>query len=320
MGEQFVTHDHFKRFLGQYPTGVPDSAKGLHMVPVPLADGMKSLLTGAGSALVYPEFYPEIPQWWPPMVMRQLVTGGTTATDLIEYASVASWTNAAGVVAEAVDESTGLKPESAITFQRVSAPVRTIAHWVPITRRALSDAHQIRTYVDEFLSQGLDQAFESEMISGDGTGEHFSGILHTTGVQHQAFDTDMAASIRKAMTKITTLGGTVTGVLMDPASDESFDLLKDSIGRYFGAGPFGTGPSTIWGRPRVVSYKMSANQAIVGDFRTCVLWDREQASIQLADQHADFFIRNIVALLAEARAAFGILKPQLLCVVELVHA
>jgi HK97 family phage major capsid protein len=55
----------------------------------------------------------------------------------------------------------------------------------------------------------------------------------------------------------------------------------------------------------------------VGDFRKCVLWEREGASIQVSDSHANFFIRNMVAILAEMRAAFGILQPNALVEIDL---
>ena len=36
------------------------------------------------------------------------------------------------------------------------------------------------------------------------------------------------------------------------------------------------------------------------------LADREQATIRVSDSHSDFFTRNMIAVLAEARAALGI--------------
>jgi len=51
---------------------------------------------------------------------------------------------------------------------------------------------------------------------------------------------------------------------------------------------------------------------IAGDLSQCVLWDREVATITATDSHADFFVRNLVALLGECSAGFGILNPGLL--------
>jgi len=48
-----------------------------------------------------------------------------------------------------------------------------------------------------------------------------------------------------------------------------------------------------------------------------VLWDRERATVSVSDSHEDFFIRNMVAILAEMRAAFGLIRPSAFIVVDL---
>jgi hypothetical protein len=58
----------------------------------------------------------------------------------------------------------------------------------------------------------------------------------------------------------------------------------------------------------------------VGNFKTLILWDREQAGVQMTDSHNDFFVRNLVAILAEARAAFGCLKPSAIVEMDLTAA
>jgi HK97 family phage major capsid protein len=54
----------------------------------------------------------------------------------------------------------------------------------------------------------------------------------------------------------------------------------------------------------------------VADFRKAVLWDRQDASLAVSNQHADFFIRNMVAILAEARYAFGVIQPSAFVIVD----
>jgi hypothetical protein len=39
------------------------------------------------------------------------------------------------------------------------------------------------------------------------------------------------------------------------------------------------------------------------------MWDREQGGISVSDSHADFFVRNLLAILAEMRAAFAVVQP-----------
>lgn len=263
--------------------------------------------------------------------LRQLVTNGTTGSDTVEYARQTSFTNAAAPVAEATDagvteayggsvtaEDGGVKPESAWATEKVLETVKTVAHWIPATKRALSDAGQVRTILDSFLRYGLEEEIEDQIVNGDGTGENFDGLLSVSGVQAQAFDTDLLTTYRKALTKVRVNGkATVTGVLVHPNDDEALDLLKDDQGRFYFGGPVQMGTPQVWGRRRIVSEACPEGTAIAGDWRYAVLWDREQASVQAFDQHADFAIRNLVAFLAELRAAFGIIRPAAFCTVDL---
>jgi hypothetical protein len=62
---------------------------------------------------------------------------------------------------------------------------------------------------------------------------------------------------------------------------------------------------------------MTEGVAVVADWRLAVLWDRMRVSISVSNQHSDFFIRNLIAILAEMRAAFGVLRPAAFIEVDL---
>jgi HK97 family phage major capsid protein len=269
-----------------------------------------------------------------PLTVRQLVTNGTTQSDAVEYARVTGFTNAAAPVAEATTAAgatapeaagalvlpagSGVKPESSMVLEKVITNVKTIAHWIPATKRALSDASQIRTLIDNFLEYGLEEELEDQIITGDGTGENFEGILDVSGTQAQAWDTSIFVTARKAKRKVRTVGrATASAYLLNPEDNERIDLALDGNQRFYGNGPFGIGPDVLWGLPRVESEAVPVGTGIVGDFRQAVLWDREQSGIQVSDSHADFFIRNLVAILAEMRAAFGILRPKAFVIMDL---
>lgn len=351
LGSTFTDSDQYKGLMDAFGGRIPEGAKGIHTAPMPVKGGLKALVTSgtdAGSAdyLVQPQRLGVVPgmPYVAPM-LRQIITVGTTNSDKIEYAqineegvggtasnaaSVAEATTAGPSTTETANTTTGaitstpvagagVKPESALTFRKASADVITVAHWMPVTKRALSDAAQIRTMIDQFLRRGLDREIDRLILNGDADtpvgDEEWNGILNTTGVQNQAFDTNLPQTIRKAISKVTVKGGPVDAVLVSPETDEALDLMTDGNLRYFGNGPFGNGPSTIWGRPRIVVPALTGlNKFILGDFSQCVLWDREQAGVTVTDSHADFFVRNLVAVLAEARAAFGIFNPGLLVV------
>ena len=64
-----------------------------------------------------------------------------------------------------------------------------------------------------------------------------------------------------------------------------------------------------------VTEAVTANTAIVGDFRQCVIADRQQSAIYVTDSHKDWFQRNLLAVLAEERIGFGCLDPDALCTI-----
>lgn len=332
IGEAFAKSDQLRALLKQYPNGrIPDKSI-INSAPF----HAKTLITGSSDtsagALVQNDprgLLVGLEAVQRPLTIRSLVTNGTTDSDTVEYVRVTSTTNNAAPVAEStttadpetMNAANGVKPESALTLQRVTETVRTIAHWLPATTRALSDAGQVRTLIDTFLRYGLEEELEDQMINGSGSGENFSGIANTSGVQVQAFDTDVLTTTRKARTLVRTVGrSTPTAYVMHPADWEAIDLLQDNEARYYFGGPARLGQPTLWGLPVVESEAVPQGTAYVADWRKAVLWDRQQATISVSNSHANFFIRNMVAILAEMRAAFGVLQPSAFVEIEMSGA
>ncbi|QCX81055.1 Phage capsid family protein [Streptomyces sp. YIM 121038] len=338
VGEQFTESPEYKALLAQAPNGVFAKNQRVQSGMV----GYKSLVTGAsdtsGGALVQPDYrglQVGLDVFQRPLRMRDVVTPGTTTSDTVEYVRVTSVTNNAAPVAEATTAAAptapggagalvnaaggGYKPESGLALAKIQAPVRTIAHWMPATKRSLSDAAQIRTLIDSFLLYGLEEELEDQMIQGDNTGENFEGLGNVSGVQAQAWDTDLLTTLRKARTKVRTVGRSIANAyLFNPADLETLDLLQDNEGRYYFGGPTASGSANpLWGVGVVETEAVPAGTGYVGDFRKAVLWDREQATVQVTDSHLDFFVRNLVAILAEMRAAFGIMQPSAFVEIDL---
>jgi HK97 family phage major capsid protein len=92
------------------------------------------------------------------------------------------------------------------------------------------------------------------------------------------------------------------------------DEQKDTQSRYVGNGPFNTGPAVLWNRPRVESEAIAAGTALVGAFKVGgTVFQREPVQIFASDSHSDFFIRNLVAVLAEERLGFAVYFPAAFC-------
>jgi HK97 family phage major capsid protein len=348
LGDHFVESGAYSGLLKSAPNGQFGEKMRVQSAPVGFKTfgrrGQKALVTGTEDAsagnLILPQqlgLQNGLDELTRPLGLRQVVTNGQTTSDTIEYPKLLSVTNNAAPVAEATTTAGptantttgalenaaggGYKPESGFSTTRATAVVRTIAHWIPATKRALSDAAQVRTLIDAFLLYGLEEELEDQMVSGDGTGENFTGILNTSGTQTQAAVADPTGkpegfgrllALRRAKTKVRLAGRAVANAyVMNPLDVETLDEISDNDGRFYGNGPFGAnGPTPmLWGLPVVELEGIPQGTAVVGDWRKAILWDREQASITVTDSHADFFVRNLVAILAEMRAAFGIVQP-----------
>jgi HK97 family phage major capsid protein len=292
---------------------------------------MKTLLTGtsgstaatstSGGALVFSDRKPIVDQSYArPLTLRDIITIGETGSDTVEYVRVTGVTNAAAPTAEATATAgaSGTKPESAMALARIIEPVKTIPHWIPATNRALADAPQLRTIIDTFLRYGIDEELEDQIITGNGTGENFTGVLNLAGTTAQAFTTDILTTTRKGRTKVRVTGrATPTAWVMHPNDWETIDLLQDNEGRYFYGGPSVLGSPRLWGLPVVECEGMTEGNAVVADWRLCVLWERMQTMISMSNSHSDFFIRNLIAILAEMRAALGWLRPKAFVICDL---
>jgi HK97 family phage major capsid protein len=329
LGQAFVKSDAYQGLLKQATGGRFGDRQRIQSDPF----AAKALVTGvsdtSGGALVVNDnigLQVGLDAFKRPLNLLDIITKGNTDSDAIEYVRVTSTTNNAAPVAEATtaalptqNESTGplinaagggYKPESGLALAKVSTTVKTIAHWIPATKRALADAGQVRTLIDEFLRYGLAEELEDQVMNGDGTGENFEGIATVSGTQSQAFDTDILTTLRKAKTKVRTVGRSrATAYAMNPADWEKIDLLQDNEARYYFGGPAREGQPTLWGLPVVESEAIVEGAPWVGAWNKAVLWRREQANVSVTDSHADFFIRNLVAILGEERDAFGCLQP-----------
>lgn len=326
LGEAFTGSAEFKALMGAAPAGRFGDKARVQSAPW----GLKALVTGvsdtSAGALVEPQRLGllDTGDMQRPLTVRALFTAGTTQTDTIEYVRQVSQTNAAAPVAEAtsadvIDGTTvtaaagGLKPESAFLLDRDSTNVKTLAHWMPATKRSLSDASQVRTLIDSFLMYGLEEAFEDQLITGNGVGENLLGINNTSGVQTVAAPgagEDVFTVTRRAR-RMVRIGGRAipTAFVMNPIDWEAVELLRDGQNRFYGSGPFSNTSPTLWGLPVVESEAVAAGTAWCAAWNYGVIWDREQASITVTDSHADYFVRNLVAILAEMRVAFAVLRP-----------
>ena len=100
-----------------------------------------------------------------------------------------------------------------------------------------------------------------------------------------------------------------SAVLMNPADFISMRLLKMTTGEYFGP-PSQTGVSTVWGVPIITDPLQPTGFATVGKWNEAILYVRSGVTVVATDSHSDFFVRNLIAILAEGRYGLAVPRPQ----------
>lgn len=207
-------------------------------------------------------------------------------------------------------EQAGLKPESSYTWTEKTALIETLAHTLPIHKNQLADVPQLRALLDGEMRYGLLKFLQAEVIAGDGSTGHLRGVLNTTGIISQAKGSDSVIdALHKVVTGVRLTYNEPTGFAMHPTNWEQIRLLKDANGNYQFGPPSQSGATTLWGKPVVVSTAIPLNKPIAGDWSYAHLLLREGVSMAASDSHADFFIRNLIMLLAEMRAGFYVRRP-----------
>jgi HK97 family phage major capsid protein len=231
-------------------------------------------------------------------------------------------TNSASAVPERNSGNTafGLKPQSNFSFVGEQAPVRTLAHWEAAHRNVLADEPQLRSIIDNELLYGLRLLEDNQILNGNGEGENLKGVLQTTGIQ--TYDWSDGATTPVVDTKADALRRAATlaflayyepsGIVMHPNDWEDVELTKDTTGAYLVAVSVAMGGEPrVWRMPVVETPAMTEGYALVGAFGTgAQLYDREEASIRISEQHSDFFVRNAVVILAEQRLALAVKRPE----------
>jgi HK97 family phage major capsid protein len=204
------------------------------------------------------------------------------------------------------------KPTTVLSIEKVEDTVRTIAHLSePLQRQQLSDISMLEQFVEGELRLGLILAEEAQIISGDGLGENLTGILETSGIQVQVWDTDLLTTTRKAITKIEDVPLTPGAFVFNSEDWERIELLKDDQSRFYNPdAPIDRQNKRLWGLTVISSPIMPVGTGLVGAFAdSAMIKDREQSTVDWSENVSDDFTKNLRRYRAEERLGFAVMRP-----------
>jgi len=199
------------------------------------------------------------------------------------------------------------KTEQALNFAQKQANPVTIAHYLPITRQALSRSAQLRAYIDNELIYGLRLAEDVQLLYGDGSANNLLGLMANPNVQNYtrfvSGDT-FIDTIRRAVTQLRLRYFRPSGVILHPSDFETIELQKDNEARYLWVTVTDGGAPRLWRVPVVETPAINEGEFLMGDFGIGAhLWDLEQARNDVGYVNDDF-IKNRLVLRGEEDLIF----------------
>jgi HK97 family phage major capsid protein len=171
----------------------------------------------------------------------------------------------------------------------------------------------LQSLIDAELTYAVAYAVEQQLLTGDGTGNNLTGLIPAataysapfTPTAPQQLDTLLLARAQLAAADLT-----ATSVVLNPIDWFQMLTLKNSQENYLGQGPFGTGPDRIWGLDVVQSNSMPEDSFLMLAGRAATIYDRQDLTVEVSTEHADFWTRNLCAVRAETRLALAITQPE----------
>ncbi len=305
LAQQLIDSDRYKEFVQD-----PRSVKSAKITVKSFVNSNTTNADGSAGALVNPHRVQGIIA--PPeqrLQIRDLLAYGTTDSNAIEFVKETGFTNNAQPQAEGE-----VKGESSITFSDETNPVRTIAHFIKVSRQILDDAPQLESHINARLMYGLKLKEDAQLLNGDGKGSNLKGIIPqatafanpTSIAQYTIID-----QLRLAMLQAVLAEYPASGHVLNPIDWATIELEKDTTGRHIIGQPQGKANPTLWNLPVVATQSMQASKFLTGAFSLGgQVFDREQSSLAVATENEDDFIRNKVTILCEERLALAVYRPE----------
>ena len=273
-GQRFVESDQFKAYSG-HGSSQPYKIEGRFL------EERADIDTSIGTP----------PQYWsgprdPALRVPLFDVVGVVPTTMgsVEYYY---WQPETGMASEVAEGA--LKPEAPIEGKLLAVPMSTYAWWKGITRQALDDVPMVRTIVDTQLRRGVVRKINAE-----------AAVALAADTNIPVFGTGASVlleSLRVGLGMVDEAGYSANAVLLNALDWAALDMTILPVSRD------GANVSTVfWGLRAVAVPQIPRGTAYVGDFAEgMTFFDRNQVSVMMTDTHADYFLRNKLVLLAEAR-------------------
>lgn len=211
-GAQFIASDEFKRFAAG-----GEKARIEIKAAVDVHGTVASNVQRPGVS----------PGGFVPTTVRGSIVSIPTNGSSVTYLRESAWTNSAAEASHGA-----AKNDSAITFEEAVCNIRTVAHWIPVTKQLLDDAPAVAAYIDTRLRDGLAQRVDRQLIQGNGTSPNLSGFTDSgnfTAYTPTSDDT-LVDAINRIKYTMWAAGYAPDTVYVNPADWGAMERTRESAG------------------------------------------------------------------------------------------
>jgi HK97 family phage major capsid protein len=236
--------------------------------------------------------------------LRQIVNAGVTLSKYITYIEQSNPDGGAGMTAEGVEKS-----QASFDLVERQAVTQKITAYIKVSKEMISDLPFMQREINTELMELVALKLDSQILSGDGTGNNLVGILENAvpwavgSFAGQVAIPNQLDVLRVAIAQIETALFQPNYIVMHPTDVAKFDVTKTVYGEYTQPMIYTdlNGVKRYNGIEIIVNTGIDVDTFLVGDFTKSNLRVREEMNIQVGFVNDDF-TKNLFTVLCEARA------------------
>ena len=235
------------------------------------------------------------------------IPSGSTNSNMVEYTRELAFTNGAAETAEGDS-----KPQASITFELKNAPVRTIAHWLKLSKQVRDDAPALQSHIDGRLRYGVELRIDSQLLTGNGTGQNLEGLL--VGDNYTSFSPVAGETALDSLNRMKYLVDAsdylATAIMINPQTWGEIERIKGDDEHYVVGNPLSPIGPFLWGLPLVITNAMPVGKAHVSGLDVLAqTFGRAGTVVEIFEQDETNVQKNLLTVRAEARLALAIYTP-----------
>lgn len=227
----------------------------------------------------------------------------------IDFISHTSTTGAPGMVAKG-----GTKPEVEFNTAATILSARKIAGWCSLFDEDLADFPQFTAYLQNELIRVVTDVENTQVLTGDGTGQNLLGLLNVSGILTRAKATDTNLDACEQAIADLRVGAAFVEpdtIVIHPTSWSIIRRSKDSQLRYLlNADPSSLEANSLWGIRVLATTAMPVGTALFANLEQgAQAFIRQGFTIEMSNQSGTSFTTNTTVVRAEERLALGSPRP-----------